>query len=116
MDKFYSKSSFVIDEEYGLGLSDESFFRQVVPMIKDIDDSLDMPYYGTLITLTNHTPWSDASEYSDYDFSAYNLKGSDFGTRLDDLKEGKTDDDEQAIRGARLDWLLSIEFVPHTIG
>ena len=30
-------------------------------------------------------------EYSDYDFSAYNLKGSDFGTRLDDLKEGKTE-------------------------
>lgn len=35
-------------------------------------------------------------EYSDYDFSAYNLKGSDFGTRLDDLKEGKTEEDEQA--------------------
>ena len=34
-------------------------------------------------------------EYSDYDFSAYNLKGSDFGTRLDDLKEER-DDDEQA--------------------
>ena len=36
------------------------------------------------------------TDYSDYDFSAYNLKGSDFGTRLDDLKEGKKDDDEQA--------------------
>ena len=35
-------------------------------------------------------------EYSDYDFSAYHLKGSDFGTRLDDLKEGKTEEDEQA--------------------
>nr|WP_304049901.1 RAMP superfamily CRISPR-associated protein [Methanobrevibacter gottschalkii] len=35
-------------------------------------------------------------EYSDYDFSAYNLKGSDFGTRLDDLKEGETEEDEQA--------------------
>ena len=35
-------------------------------------------------------------EYFDYDFSAYNLKGSDFGTRLDDLKEGKTEEDEQA--------------------
>lgn len=34
--------------------------------------------------------------YSDYDFSAYNIKGSDFGTRLDDLKEGKTEEDEQA--------------------
>ena len=35
-------------------------------------------------------------DYENYNFSAYNLKGSDFGTRLDDLKEGKTDDDEQA--------------------
>ncbi len=65
-DKFYSKSSFVIDEEYGLGLSDKSFFRQVVPMIKDIDDSLGTPYYGTLITLTNHTPWDDVDLFSDY--------------------------------------------------
>lgn len=68
-DKFYSKSSFVIDEEYGLGLSDKSFFRQVVPMIKDIKTSLGKPYYGTLITLTNHTPWRDANLYSDYEMS-----------------------------------------------
>ena len=65
-DKFYSKSSFVIDEEYGLGLSDESFFRQVVPMIKDIEENVGEPYYGTLITLTNHTPWKEADEYSDF--------------------------------------------------
>lgn len=68
-DKFYSKSSFVIDEEYGLGLSDESFFRQVVPMIKDISTSLNKPYYGALITLTNHTPWRDTELYSDYDLT-----------------------------------------------
>jgi len=68
-DKFYSKSSFVIDEEYGLGLSDESFFRQVVPMIKEIDENVDSPYYGTLITLTNHTPWKNADMYSDYKVS-----------------------------------------------
>ena len=35
------------------------------------------------------------TDYDDYNFSAYNLKGSDFGTRLDDLKEER-DDDEQA--------------------
>ncbi len=68
-DKFYSKSSFVIDEEYGLGLSDESFFRQVVPMIKDISENTVGPFYGTLITLTNHTPWKDTDMYSDYDVS-----------------------------------------------
>jgi len=65
-DKFYSKSSFIIDEEYGLGLSDESFFHQVVPKIKEIDENVDAPYYGTLITLTNHTPWKDAKLYSNY--------------------------------------------------
>ena len=68
-DKFYSKSSFEIDEEYGLGLSDKSFFRQVVPMIKEINDSVNKPFYGTLITLTNHTPWKDADKYSDMDLT-----------------------------------------------
>jgi len=66
-DKFYSKSSFIIDEEFGLGLSDESFFRQVVPMIKEIDNEIGKPYYGTLITLTNHTPWDDTELFSNYD-------------------------------------------------
>ena len=68
-DKFYAKSSFVIDEEYGLGLSDESFFRQSVSMIKDINDNIGKPYYGTLITLTNHTPWDDADRISEMDLS-----------------------------------------------
>ena len=49
-------------------------------------------------------------DYTDYDFSAYNLKGSDFGTRLDDLKEERKEDEqahqmkyefETIIRGAR---------------
>ena len=58
-EKFYSKSSFEIDETIGLGLSDKSFFRQAVPMIKDISLEKGKPFYGLLITLTNHTPWSD---------------------------------------------------------
>lgn len=70
-DKFYSKISFEIDEEYGLGLSDESFFRQVVPKIKKISETVDGPFYGTLITLTNHTPWKDADKYSDLDLGMY---------------------------------------------
>lgn len=77
-DKFYSKSSFVIDEEYGLGLSDESFFRQVVPMIKDIKNNVGEPYYGTLITLTNHTPWRDVNKFSDYKVNmTVNIDGKD---------------------------------------
>lgn len=57
-DDFYSKSSFEIDETIGLGLSDKSFFKQAITKIKEISQDK-QPYYGTLITLTNHTPFSD---------------------------------------------------------
>ncbi|MBQ2873643.1 MAG: LTA synthase family protein [Bacilli bacterium] len=86
-DKYFSKSSFVIDEEYGLGLSDESFFSQVVPMIKDIEDNIGEPYYGTLITLTNHTPWDDADEYSDLNLTKTIEIDGEMVTR--DYLEGK---------------------------
>ena len=66
-DKFYSKSSFDIDETIGLGISDKSFFRQVVPKIKKIVEEEKKPFYGTLITLTNHTPWSDLDLMDEYD-------------------------------------------------
>lgn len=65
-DKFYSKSSFKIDETIGLGLSDKSFFKQVVPKIQEISKN-GKPFYGTLITLTNHTPWSDLKLMDEYD-------------------------------------------------
>lgn len=64
-DKFYSKSSFKIDETIGLGLSDKSFFKQVVPKIQEISKN-GKPFYGTLITLTNHTPWSDLKLMDEY--------------------------------------------------
>ena len=66
-DKFYSKSSFDIDETIGLGISDKSFFKQAVPMIKELSIKEKRPFYGTLITLTNHTPWSDLDLMDDYD-------------------------------------------------
>lgn len=67
--KFYSKSSYDIDEVVGLGLSDKSFFRQSVEKIKAIANEKEGPYYGTLITLSNHTPWSDLDLLDEYDTS-----------------------------------------------
>ena len=66
-DDFYSKSSFDIDETIGLGISDKSFFKQAVPKIQDIISEKNQPFYGTLITLTNHTPWSDLDLLDEYD-------------------------------------------------
>ena len=64
-DKFYYyKDAYEIDEEIGLGLSDKSFFRQSVDIISDIDKNNDK-WYGLLIMLTNHTPFSDIERYSE---------------------------------------------------
>lgn len=64
-DKFYSKADYEIDEEIGLGLADKSFFRQSVEKLEQIDSEHDK-WYGTLIMLTNHTPFSDINDHSDY--------------------------------------------------
>ena len=68
-DKFYSyKDDYDIDEVLGLGLSDKSFFRQSTNIIKDIKEN-NGNFYGTLIMLTNHTPFNslvDTDYYDDY--------------------------------------------------
>ncbi len=66
-DKFYCYTdSYDIDETIGLGLSDKSFFKQSVPYIKEINDNNEK-WYGLMIMLTNHTPFSYIGEYSDLD-------------------------------------------------
>ena len=65
-DKFFNYSTdFDIDETIGLGLSDKSFFRQAVPKIKEIDQN-NKNWYGALIMLTNHTPFTDIERVSDF--------------------------------------------------
>ncbi|MCM1370803.1 MAG: LTA synthase family protein [Clostridium sp.] len=66
-DKFYCYTNdYVIDEEIGLGLSDKSFFNQSVPKIEDINNN-HSNWYGLLIMLSNHTPFSDIDGYTDYE-------------------------------------------------
>ena len=62
-DKFYNKDSYTIDETIGLGLSDKSFFRQSVDIMKEEENK---PFYSLLIMLSNHTPFSDLALMEDY--------------------------------------------------
>jgi phosphoglycerol transferase MdoB-like AlkP superfamily enzyme len=66
-DKFYCyKNDFIIDETIGLGLTDKSFFRQAVPKLSNINQK-NKNWYGVMIMLTNHTPFTDIDSHSDYD-------------------------------------------------
>lgn len=69
-DKFYSKADYEVNDEdiIGLGLSDESFFEQSIAYLKEIQEKK-QPYMGTMLTLTNHTPFSDTDKYGDFKVS-----------------------------------------------
>ena len=66
-DRFYSKADYIVDKEnvIGLGLSDKHFFAQSIEKIKKINEEHEK-WYGLLIMLSNHTPFSDVDKYGDF--------------------------------------------------
>ncbi len=65
-DRFYSEDSYIIDEKIGLGLSDKSFFRQSIDIMKKMKEENNGPFYSLLIMLSNHTPFSDLELTEEY--------------------------------------------------
>ena len=49
-----------------LGLADKSFFKQILPILNDINDTKS-PYFGTIITLSNHSPFNSLDKYDPID-------------------------------------------------
>ncbi len=70
--KFYAKDSYVVPSNtndmdwVGLGLSDKAFFKQLTPILKEIKETKS-PFYGTIITLSNHSPFNDLKKYDEFD-------------------------------------------------
>ncbi len=66
-DRFYSKTDYKItkDTSIGLGLSDKEFFSQSVKKLNKINKENDN-WYGLMIMLTNHTPFSETDKYGEY--------------------------------------------------
>ncbi|MGG7145026.1 LTA synthase family protein [Clostridium nigeriense] len=106
---FVDYYSFNVDEEIGLGISDESYFRQVVPMIKELKE----PFYTFTVTLTSHGPFDlpeekrvlglddelDNSELGGY-FESIKYTDTQIGTFLELLdKEGLLDNTVVVIEG-----------------
>ena len=66
-DRFYSKVDYKVDKEnvIGLGLSDKEFFSQSIKKLQTINKEHEK-WYGVLIMLSNHTPFSDVEKYGDF--------------------------------------------------
>lgn len=66
-ERLYDKKEYNVTKEntIGLGLSDKEFFAQSVPKIKEINEK-NKNWYGLLIMLSNHTPFSDVEHYGEF--------------------------------------------------
>ncbi len=66
-NRFYSKTDYEVTKEniIGLGLSDKEFFRQSIEKIEKINEKKEK-WYGLLIMLSNHTPFSEVEKYGEF--------------------------------------------------
>ena len=109
-DKFYCyNEAYNIDETIGLGLSDKSFFKQSVPYIKEIDKNNEK-WYGLMIMLTNHTPFSYIGEYSDLDVT---YKHDEIDPKTNEKKQVT----EQYLEGTVIgNYFKSVHYADQAIG
>lgn len=65
---YYYDKDYDLNETIGMGLSDKSFFRQSVDLLKGIKAKYDK-YYGLMIMLSNHTPFDGVLDSTDIDLT-----------------------------------------------
>ena len=56
------------DDVINLGINDSLFFEQAMPILEKYERE-DSPYFGTIITLSNHSPFIYKDKYAPYDLS-----------------------------------------------
>lgn len=96
VEDYISLEDFTLDEKIGLGLSDESFYKQSIEILKEMDN----PFYAFMISLTSHNPYEIPENKRELDlldkhkdtlFGNYlqSIKYSDkaLGEFIDDLKD-----------------------------
>lgn len=109
-DKFYNYTTdYNIDEKIGLGLSDKSFFKQSSDIIENISKEHDK-FYGTMIMLTNHTPFTDIENYSDF---SVDFKYQKFNEETGEYEEASA----PFLEGTKLgSYFKSVHYADEAIG
>ncbi len=80
-ERFYSEKDFVINEPIGFGLNDFEFFEQTTDILK----TYEQPFYGFLITLSNHHPYQLPPELQEIELKPEH-QGTLFGDYLQSVR------------------------------
>ena len=69
-DEMYFEESFTYNEDdiINLGINDKLFFEQAIPILEN-EEKTYVNYMGTIITLSNHSPFSFLDKYGELDYS-----------------------------------------------
>ena len=92
---FYFKDKYQINEEnsFNLGIKDNDFFKQSIPYLEKIEKE-NTNYMGTIITLSNHSPYIYLDDYQQFDLSkkytSFNYKNNKYETKNIDFLTGTT--------------------------
>lgn len=90
---YKDKYTFTEEESINLGISDKVFFEQSIEYLEDIERN-NTNYMGTIITLSNHSPFIYLDKYSPYDLSknykVYNSTTNRYETISYDYLTGST--------------------------
>jgi len=65
---FAERFTYTEEEKLNLGISDSMFFEQAMPILENIEATYEN-YMGTIITLSNHSPFIFLDKYGEYDMS-----------------------------------------------
>ena len=108
-DFYYYSKDYEIDEVIGYGLSDKSFFRQSVEKLKQISEEHGN-FYGTLIMLSNHTPFNDIDGHTDYSVDYKTTKINPITKEKEEVVEPWLEDTKMG------NYLKSVHYADEAIG
>jgi len=118
-DKFYAKPEYDVTPEntVGLGISDKDFFLQSGTMLEEIETN-NQNYMGTLITLSNHSPFADTAKG---DSEIYNYYGkldlTNTYSVTDEETKVKTTVTDEYLEGTKLgNYLISTHYADLALG
>ena len=107
----YFEESFDYNDEdvINLGINDKLFFKEAIPILENIE-SEQSNYMGTIITLSNHSPFIFLDKYGELDFT-------DYVTKVDERSGISTTLETNYLSGSAVgNYLTSVHYADAALG
>ncbi len=122
-DMYFEESfEYTEDDVINLGINDKLFFKEAMPILENIE-ATNKNYMGTIITLSNHSPFVFLDKYGEYDLSTTyrdcddNGKCEDVTTNfLQEDAEGNPYKGKDAYKSAAGNYIKSAHYADAALG